>query len=150
MSETHSLFQQWFEYDLYANSKVLSIMESQVGHLPDDTLKLFSHIIAAHEIWNSRIRLETASLGVWERIPISEMAGWLNRNYENTLSVLDELQAGNTVNYETTDGRKYANNVPDILFHILTHNHYHRGQIARNMRENGIEPAETNYIVFKR
>ena len=150
MSETPSPFKLWFEYDHYANSKVLAIIESNVGGLPDDTLKLFSHIIAAHEIWNTRITNTPRKLKVWDRIPISEMTGWLSQNLENTISIVQKMEDSGIVEYENTSGARFSNNIPDIMFHILTHSHYHRGQIARNMRENNIEPAETNYIGYRR
>lgn len=139
-----------FDYDLYANSKVLAAIEGHVGQLPDDTLKLFSHIIAAHEIWNKRISGETPELKVWERIPISEMGGWLNRNNENTRAIIENLDETQLIRYTNTQGNSYDNSIGDILMHVITHNTYHRGQIARNMRENGLEPVDTNYIVFNR
>lgn len=147
-SNQNNLFIQWFEYDLYANKRVLKVIENNVGALPDDTLKLFSHIIAAHEIWNSRIEKRQRRFKVWERIPVTEMESCLIKNFEDTVGIIKKPDI--QVQYETTERLKFSNQISDILFHVLTHNHYHRGQIARNMRENGIDPAETNYIVYRR
>lgn len=143
-------FKLLFDHDLYANSKVLAALEGHVGQLPDDSLKLFSHILASHEIWNKRILGQIPELKVWERIPISDMAGWLNRNAENTASIIENMDENVVVHYVNTQGQPYDNSIGDILIHIITHNTYHRGQIARNMRESGLEPVDTNYIVFRR
>jgi len=34
--------------------------------------------------------------------------------------------------------------------HVITHNHYHRGQIAQVVREKGDEPVNTDYITYTR
>ena len=150
MTALSDSFKLWFDYDLRANERVLATIENNIGHLPDDALKLFSHIIAAHHIWNSRIAKETSKYKVWERIPVSEMAEALQLNYKTTLAMLESIDNGGDIEYVNTIGDRYFNNVSDILFHVLTHNHYHRGQIARNLRENNIDPPDTNYIVFRR
>jgi uncharacterized damage-inducible protein DinB len=143
-------YRQWFEYDLYANQKVLAVIENHIGHLPDDTMKLFSHIIASHHIWNTRITGADRMYTVWERIAASDMGKAIQKNLKDTLEIISTMNEAGEINYVNTAGDHYINNIPDILFHVLTHNHYHRGQIARNLRENNIEPPETNYIVYKR
>ena len=37
-----------------------------------------------------------------------------------------------------------------MLFHFVNHSTYHRGQIASNLKEHGIEPLVTDYIFYKR
>jgi uncharacterized damage-inducible protein DinB len=140
----------WFEYDLYANKRVLASLEGNIGHLPDDSLKLFSHVLAAHHIWLCRISGSPSQFQVWERIAITEMEKVMQNNFSLTADILNEAANWKEITYTNTQGKSFTNSVPDILFHVLTHNHYHRGQIARNLRENGIEPPETNYIVYRR
>lgn len=150
MQSENDHFRTWFDYDLYANAKVLSVIEANMGNIPDDTLKLFSHIIAAHHTWNTRINGSERQIKVWDRIPVSEMGNWLKKNLADTQALIDKMDETGEITYENTMGGRFSNQIPDIFFHVLTHSHYHRGQIARNMRENGIEPAETNYIVYRR
>lgn len=150
MTDLNESYAQWFEYDLYANRKVLATLETNVGHLPDDSLKLFSHIIAAHHIWICRISGIPNKFQVWERIALSDMAAAIESNYKSTARLLERAAEWKEITYTNSQGSTFSNNVPDILFHVLTHNHYHRGQIARNLRETGIEPPETNYIVYRR
>lgn len=45
---------------------------------------------------------------------------------------------------------EFTNTIGDILFHIVNHSTYHRGQIASDFRESDIEPLNTDYIMFKR
>ncbi|QLH28398.1 MAG: hypothetical protein HWD63_02710 [Candidatus Parvibacillus calidus] len=37
----------------------------------------------------------------------------------------------------------------DIIFHIINHSTYHRGQIAMEFRQSGLEPLNTDYIFYK-
>jgi uncharacterized damage-inducible protein DinB len=44
----------------------------------------------------------------------------------------------------------FANTIFDMLLQVFTHGGYHRGQIAMEMRRAGLEPINTDYIVFLR
>ena len=54
------------------------------------------------------------------------------------------------VHYTNTNGQAFDNSVRDILFNVINHSTYHRGQIAREFREYGPEPLVTDYIFYKR
>lgn len=40
--------------------------------------------------------------------------------------------------------------IKDIMFHIVNHSTYHRAQIATELKDHGIEPLKTDYILYKR
>jgi len=48
------------------------------------------------------------------------------------------------------EGEKLANNIKDIVVHVINHSTYHRAQIALLVRQSGGEPAKTDYIVYQR
>ena len=50
------------------------------------------------------------------------------------------------VTYRNSKGEQWTNTVEDILMHVVIHSAYHRGQIATDMRANGLEPAYTDFI----
>lgn len=144
-------FERLFTYDLDANRKVLEMIRKQPAAMPDDVMKLFSHILAAQEIWNSRIQQRPQELGVWERLDPEAMALRLEKNYTDSMALSAEKdRMAESVPYATTRGDAYQNSRSDILSHVLMHSMYHRGQIARSLRENGFEPPETNYIFYVR
>ena len=60
----------------------------------------------------------------------------------------DDLDA--TVEYTNSRGMTFTNSVFDMLMQVFTHGGYHRGQIAMEMRRAGLEPINTDYIVFLR
>ena len=47
-------------------------------------------------------------------------------------------------------GNLFENKIDDILFHIINHSTYHRGQIMMLFRESGLEPIFSDYIFHKR
>lgn len=54
------------------------------------------------------------------------------------------------VKYSNTKGQEFSNSLYDILLHLFNHGTYHRGQIATDMRRNGLEPLNTDYITMVR
>jgi len=54
------------------------------------------------------------------------------------------------INYTNTQHQAFHNKANDILLHVFNHGTYHRAQIASEMRKNGIEPINTDYITFVR
>ncbi len=54
------------------------------------------------------------------------------------------------VEYENSEGRTFANDVKDILFHVVNHSTHHRGQIMMDLRVSGIAPEPLDYIFYKR
>ncbi|MCF8317339.1 MAG: hypothetical protein K9I02_01220 [Haliscomenobacter sp.] len=54
------------------------------------------------------------------------------------------------INYSNSKGQLFSNSIQDMLFHIINHSTYHRGQVATEFKRQGLEPLVTDYIFFKR
>ncbi|HEU5359182.1 MAG TPA: DinB family protein, partial [Gemmatimonadales bacterium] len=54
------------------------------------------------------------------------------------------------VTYRNSAGLEFTSTVEDILLHVALHGAYHRGQVARALREGGAVPNATDYIAFIR
>lgn len=140
----------WFDYDLQAHKKIIHTALAHIQNVGDDVLKLMSHSLAAHEIWNSRIQNRPATVGVWERIPAEKWLEFAEKNYQNSLLVLDAIELDTVIHYANTKGDTFENTVADIYSHVVMHAMYHRGQVARSLRESDIAPPDTNFISFRR
>ena len=68
----------------------------------------------------------------------------LTRSWKELLSRTDILDR--SVHYTNSKGEAYDSLVGDILTHVFMHSAYHRGQIAADMRQNGVTPAYTDFI----
>ncbi len=65
-------FNELFEYSHEMNQNLITVMTDHSEIISEKCFKLQSHILNAHGIWNSRIRLSESILGVWQIHPASE------------------------------------------------------------------------------
>jgi uncharacterized damage-inducible protein DinB len=71
------------------------------------------------------------------------------RNFESSIFILDSFELAQTIQYSNSKGQPFKNSAGDILFQVINHSTYHRGQIATEFRQSGLEPLLTDYIYYK-
>ena len=64
--------------------------------------------------------------------------------------VLDASELARPITYTNTKGDTFTNPVEEILHHAVMHGMYHRGQVARAVRQAGGTPLSTDFILFLR
>jgi len=143
-----SFFETLFRYNLHCNQQLAGIFEREATRVDAKSAALFSHILNAHHIWNSRILGRKTEYGVWDDHAIDAFAAMDRLNHEDTLHILDMGNLATEIAYRTTAGSPFVNKANDTLFHVVNHSTYHRGQIALLFRQNGIEPLPTDYIRY--
>jgi len=143
-------FKELFEYGYHFNQKLGDVFNDNPNKISEKSFQLFNHILNAHQIWNNRIEPKQPTFGVWEIHNVQDLKNIDQINYEQTLQILDAADLNESINYANTKGQAFNNNIKDILFHIINHSTYHRGQIATDFRQNGLEPLVTDYIFYKR
>ena len=142
--------QQLFDYNFYCSKKLIQQC-SGLENLPENCKRLFSHILNAHHIWNHRLLGIPSDFGVWDEHPLNN---WEDIHYDNQRATFEII--GNTdnfekrVDYENSEGRRFSNEIKDILFHIINHSTHHRGQVMMELRAAGIVPEQLDYIYYKR
>lgn len=139
-----------FEYSYHFNQKLVDVISNNPEKTSEKVIKLFNHILNAHQIWNNRIEPEQTTFGVWEIHTIKECKSIDKTNYDQTLLILDKVDLSEIISYINTSGQIFTNSIKDILFHIINHSTYHRGQIASELRQGGLDPFVTDYIFYKR
>jgi len=143
-------FIELFEYSHHFNQKLSEVFDNNPDKTSEKATKLFNHILNAHHIWNNRIEKNQASLGVWEINAIQELKVIDKRNYQKSIQILENVELSEIISYQNSKGQTFSNSIQDILFHIINHSTYHRGQIATEFKQMGLEPLTTDYIFFKR
>lgn len=138
-----------FEYTYHFNLEVISLLKGGEA-MPKKALRLLNHTLNAHEIWNTRIFQKTPAVGVWDIRPFETLESVNTNNFWQTADILDGYEFNNIVTYTNSRGETFANTVQDILFHIINHSTYHRGQIATDCKVHGITPLMSDYIFYKR
>ncbi len=145
-----TLFNQLFDYNFYCNKNLITQVRA-MKDVPRKSCKLFSHILNTHHIWNKRLISEDRQYDVWQ---IHKVESWEDIHYENQRATFEVIRNTDNFNkrveYETTSGRVFTNDLKDILFHIINHSTHHRGQILMDFRENGFEPQALDFIFYKR
>ena len=143
-------FNQLFDYNFYCNKKLIEAC-IEMDEVPEKSIELFSHIINVHQRWNSVLTKTKPKYDVFQS---QEIKNWADIHYENQRMSFEIIT--NTedfekrYDYENSKGRIFTNTVQDLLFHIINHSTHHRGQIAMNFRQNGIEPIPLDYVLYKR
>ncbi|MBW8243101.1 DUF664 domain-containing protein [Muricauda oceani] len=142
--------QQLFDYNFYCNKKIIGQC-SGLDKVPDNCIRLFSHILNAHHIWNQRMMQSPTDFGVWD---LHDINTWEDIHYDNQrtsfeiVSNTDDLEQ--RVEYTNSKGAGHSNQLKDILFHIINHSTHHRGQIMVEFRNAGIEPEPLDYVYYKK
>ncbi|MFN3405960.1 MAG: DinB family protein [Cytophagaceae bacterium] len=139
-----------FNYNHSCNQKLADAFVTNSGNTSDKSVKLFSHILNAHHIWNHRINSQQPKFPVWELQSVDQFKNTDRVNYEQTIQILDNADYSSILNYTTSRGDSFSNSIREILFHIINHSTYHRGQIASDFRQSGLEPLASDYIFYKR
>ncbi|HKX83764.1 MAG TPA: DinB family protein, partial [Pyrinomonadaceae bacterium] len=70
--------------------------------------------------------------------------------FEELLNKFDDEGLGMKSEYKTSEGVPRSNSFREILTHVLFHSAIHRGNIILKLREEGIEPPQTDYIIYLR
>ena len=142
-----------FRYDHWANTRWLSRLRA-LDAVPERTRSIMAHLPATKRVWITRLRDEDASgLAIWPSLDWSACADLLDathRQYEAFLDACSETDLTAEATYHNSTGTAYRTPVREVLMHVLTHNHYHRGQIAQAVRQQGHDPVNTDYITFTR
>ncbi len=140
---------EMMNYTQVADNRIIEVFEKN-ERIPAKAISLFNHVLNAQHIWASRI-LGTASLyAVWQEHSPEAFSNVSAVNFKLFSAIFENVELTQEITYAKSNGDIFSNLVNDILFHVINHSTYHRGQIASLFKLNGIEPPVTDYIILKR
>jgi uncharacterized damage-inducible protein DinB len=64
------------------------------------------------------------------------------------LSELRDPDLDCTVTYENPPGTRWTYSLRHMLQHVANHSTYHRGQVATLLRQLGVQPRSTDFLIF--
>jgi uncharacterized damage-inducible protein DinB len=150
-------------YDDWATARLVSAMAqvsdaafstpiaSSFGSVRDT----FAHILSANWVWLSR----------WRGHSPAALPPWLaTATREELLSRLDELRLERAgyldgvaepgfeapIEYRTLAGAEFRHALGDLVRHVVNHSTYHRGQAVTQLRQLGVVPLSTDFILYRR
>ena len=145
-----SFFKDLFGYNHHFNQKLGDAFNDNPDQVSDKAIKLYSHVLNSHCVWNNRIDPKQAAFGIWQIHSIRDFKSINEMNHKHSLLILDELDLNKTIHYSTSTGQPFSNDIRDLLFHVINHSTYHRGQIATEFRQSGLDPLATDFVLYKR
>jgi uncharacterized damage-inducible protein DinB len=136
----------------WADAAVLAALQ-EASEASPDWLELYAHVLGAEHVWLCRAEGRASTLAVWPRLTLEECARAAEENLQGWRNLVGRLTPEGlkrSVHYRNSAGQEFNSSVEDIMLQVCLHGAYHRGQIARAMREGGATPAPTDYIGFIR
>jgi uncharacterized damage-inducible protein DinB len=142
-------FKELFEYNYSFNQKNLHLSFENQEKISKRLIKLNSHLVNVHGIWNNKIVPSTRTYTRWDIYALEDLIEIDHENYNNSSSIIDKFDLESQIQYSLSSGKSFSNSVQDILFQIINHSTYHRGQIATEFRQCNMEPLLTDWIFYK-
>jgi uncharacterized damage-inducible protein DinB len=150
MPSIKEFFVELLEYSHHCNQAIGTILCDVHHNIPEKSVLLFHHILNAQSIWNSRIQPGLTSFEVWQKHDQQKCLQIDRDNLRDSTRIIDELDMDMMIEYTNTRGNTFRNSVYQIVFHIINHSTYHRAQIAAQLKQVGIEPPISDFIIHKR
>lgn len=142
-------FQDLLYYNNHFNNRIIDVLKDNPHLVSEKCIKLFSHVLNAHSIWNYNILRKEKPYERWHNHLIGDCHEINKKNHDASTQILETIDLDKIIQYSLSTGQVLNNSVRDILFQIINHSTYHRGQIATEFRQCGLEPLLTDYIVYK-
>jgi uncharacterized damage-inducible protein DinB len=143
-------------YNVWANETLLRHLDGIVAtgrEIPAVCLRLFSHVLNAQAIWIGRLSATPSPVKVWQEHDLAGLHHWheqTSRHFHQLIQQADEAELHRLISYTNSVGETYTSQVSDIFTHVPVHANYHRAQVATRLRENGLEPINTDFITYCR
>jgi len=154
---------QLIVFDAWASGRIvtaLAALDDQQRRAPDGSAfgsahGTFGHLVGAQHIWLERWRGTNLSAAPdWVLLDEFEELAARLRSIESQrralLEGLGERLISTEVTYRTLAGREFRDPLPELVRHAVNHASYHRGQLAMRLRQFGVAPPATDYILWRR
>jgi uncharacterized damage-inducible protein DinB len=143
------MLERLLKYTAVADRKFIEVFENYSNY-DERALLLISHILNAQNIWTSRILNTVPQFERFQPHSPDQLMGISEKNTINLRFIFDTQPLDREVYYSTSAGDPYVNTVEEILYHVVNHSTYHRGQVASLLRQAGIDPPVTDFVFLKR
>jgi uncharacterized damage-inducible protein DinB len=152
--------QKHLQYNAWANEKIVGflanvddmVLDTEIKSSFPSIRKTIMHVWDAQQIWFLRLRGE--SISGW---PSQEFTGDTKELFSafiesshafvNFIASKDKDYLEGKVSYKNMKGTDFSNPVDVILFHVVNHGTFHRGQILTMLRELGFTSFESQDLI---
>lgn len=160
---SYNIFEH-LEYNAWANARIADIARQVDENILcqerkssfSSIAKTLTHVMDSEQVWLKR--LQGISLKQFPSVGLTlskdEIINGFEKGSKELLAFVKskgEAFISTSIDYMTLKGQPFTDTVEDMLYHVVNHGTYHRGQIVTMLREAGVEtlPA-TDLILFLR
>lgn len=141
-------FSNKLNYNHDSNQKIIDLIEAHPNCYSSRLQTLVGHTLNAQNIWNHRLLGLPPTQKVWDLFPLEDLTVLNKQNHHKSLEILAHLDLDRVVHYHNSEGISNSKKAEDIIYHIVNHGTYHRGQISTELKKQGVQPLGTDYIFY--
>ncbi len=145
------LIRQLFDFNDWANRRVIAALRR--ADCPP-AARYMSHVLTTEKEYYERLfGKDSTGFDFWPESDVEGLSGLAKQNalkYERLLKGFDDEGLGQRADYKTSAGEPVFNSFRDMLTHVILHSMNHRGQVLTILRQDGHEPPEIDYIIYRR
>ena len=142
-------FHSLYKYNHWCNEQMITLIEAHHDAFTERAQTLMSHILNAHHIWNNRLQRIDRIYGVWDLHAIKDLSKINTENFEASTYILERFDYEYLLNFTNTKNENHISRVKDILYHIINHSTYHRGQLMTELKSQGATPVTLDFTFYK-
>lgn len=112
----------------------------------------FAHMVAVERFWLERWRGKSPKALLPVHLfptleSVAEQWAAVERDFREYLAGLDEKALASHLTYTNTQGEEWSYPLWQMIYHLLNHQSYHRGQVATLLRLLGAQPPHVDFLV---
>jgi len=146
------------DYHYWAMRKTLSRIAALPGEIYREPLvsvfpslsHVVKHLHDAEQIWCNRISEGAYSPSESDLNDVREATAAFDRVERDIGRFARAQDPHKVIRYRNSKGEEYANSLAEIIYHLVNHGTYHRGNITAMLRQLGHQGVATDYIVYLR
>lgn len=150
---------RWFDYDAWATHQLLSAVASLSSDVFAQELagplssvrQQCVHLLSVNDRYLSRLmQLPVPDVSQESFSDPGELLAYheaVQKRLRGYLETLTPSDLSVTIEHQTRRGL-YVATLEETLRHMVNHATYHRGQIACLLKLHGVEPVDTDYIIW--
>jgi len=142
-------FHTLYRYNQWCNEQMIGLIAKNPNAYSERAKTLIGHTLNAHHIWICRLQKIEPRHGVWDIFEIDELLAYSQENFEASLYVLERFDFEYILKYVNSKNETHNNRVKEILFQIVNHSTYHRGQLMSELKTQGVSPIDLDFVYFK-
>ena len=152
-------YRHWYKHEQNANERMLRMLQSVPPINREDkrfqtAVDLAGHLAACRHNWLDRIASGGTNQVDWwpTAVPIESLGPTfecVERQWATFLDRLDDDGLTSPFSFGSKERGQFEWPIEDLVFQLVGHTYYHRGQIAQSVRDLGGEYLDTDYLYWQ-